>query len=88
MKEMTEINKKDINKIFILVDKTRPNENIIAEYNGISIYDENSIKFNYSYIEFKIYASYFHLTVQPYFIVQQIDLPFDITSIINQYLGH
>jgi len=85
MKEMMEINKKDRNKIFIIIDKRSPNENIIAEY-----YDQNidkSHKFGYSYIELlRKYNLICPKNAQKYYVVQQINLPFDITSIINQYL--
>lgn len=89
MKKMMKLNLDDINNQFIIIDTLRKN-NIISQYCGIDGYGENSHlthKFCHSYItKFRIYHTYYPIQCQKYYILIAINLPFDIASIINQYL--
>ena len=91
MKEMLSLNSnKDMNKIFIVVDKSSNTNHIISEYVGIDSFGENSHlthKFNVSYnFSFNIYANYYPINCQSNFYLCLIDLPFDVTCLINQFL--
>jgi len=87
---MLDLQSTDINKIFIVIDKIISNNNMILEYIGIDGFGENrhlSHKFRYSYTgNLNVYHVYYPHNCQEYYMLQQISLPFDITSMINQYL--
>ena len=80
----------DVNKKFIVIDKTNLNDNMILEYVGIDGFGENSHlthKFRYSYNDkMDIYHVYYPIRGQECYILQPIYLPFDITTMINQFL--
>ena len=90
MIRMIELQPSDINKIFIVIDKTRSDHNLILEYVGIDGFGENSHlthKFRYSYTRnLDVYHVYYPRNCQECYMLQPISLPFDITSMINQYL--
>ena len=80
----------DINNIFIIIDKKRKT-NVISEYVGIDGYGENSHlthRFRLSYnLKFHINYRYYPIECQKNFVIYRIDLPFDIITNINQFLG-
>jgi len=92
MKNMSELTCKDIHSLFIIIDKST-NKNLIAEYCGKNTdkYSFSSLqethRFEMSYNEnLNIYATMYPFKSQANYIVQRINLPFDIISIINQYI--
>jgi hypothetical protein len=89
MTKMIDLYSNDINNIFIIIDKKRKTS-VISEYIGIDGYGENSYlthKFRISYTEkFDIFYNYYPIGCQENFMIYRINLPFDITSNINQFL--
>ena len=90
MMRMLELQSTDIHDLFIVMDKTKSDNIMILEYVGIDGFGENSHlthKFRYSYnSDLHIYHVYYSRNSQECYILQPIALPFDITTIINQYL--
>lgn len=90
MLRMLDLQAIDINKTFIVIDKTKINNNMILEYIGIDSFGEKnhlSHKFRYSYNpNLRIYHVYYPISCQECYMLQPIVLPFDVTSIINMYL--
>ena len=90
MIRMLDLKTIDINKTFIVIDKTKSNNNMILEYIGIDGFGENghlTHKFRYSYnSKMHIYNVYYPISCQEYYMLLPIVLPFDITTIINMYL--
>ena len=101
MKKMSELTCKDIHSHFIIIDKCT-NKNIIAEYcsknkdkYSCSYFEckecnncnKETHRFQMSYNKkLNINATMYPLKSQANFILQPIDLPFDVISIINQYI--
>ena len=93
MKNMSDLTCKDIHSLFIIIDKST-NKNIIAEYWGknkdkysCSSSLQETQRFEMSHDEnLNIYVRMYPLKSQVNFILQPIDLPFDVISIINQYI--
>ena len=89
MKEMLDLTPEDIYSTFIVVDKFTKNR-LLSRYCGRDGFGENSHlthRFELSYTStLNIYAIIYPISCQSRFILQSIDLPFDILSIINQYL--
>lgn len=91
MKKMSELASEDIHSLFIIIDKST-RENLIGEYCGknkdkYSSSLQETHRFEISYNEnLNIYANLYPLKSQVNFILQPIDLPFDVISIINQYI--
>ena len=93
MKNMNDLTCKDIHSLFIIIDKCT-NKNLIAEYCGknkdkysVSSSLQETHRFEMSYNEkLNIYATMYPLKSQANYIVQPINLPFDVISIINQYI--
>lgn len=86
---MTDLNKDDISKNFIVISDNRKNH-LLSQYVGIDGYGENSHlthKFCYSYTpNFDIYHGYYPISCQKHYTLKCIDLPFDVLSIINQFI--
>lgn len=90
MMQMLDLQSIDIHNLFIVIDKTKSNDIMIQEYIGIDGFGENSNlthKFRYSYNSYlHIYHVYYPHNSQECYMLHPIRLPFDITTIINQYL--
>ena len=89
MKKMIDLNKHDISKNFIVISNNDNRKNhLLSQYVGIDGYGENSHlthKFCYSYTRnFDIYYGYYPISC--HYILKSIDLPFDVLSIINQFI--
>lgn len=90
MMRMLELQSTDKHNLFIVIDKTKSDDIMIQEYVGIDGFGENSHlthKFCYSYNSYlNMYHVYYPHNCQECYMLQPIALPFDITTIINQYL--
>jgi hypothetical protein len=90
MKEMTTLQAEDINDIFIVIDKGYSKDHILSQYVGIDGWGYNrhlTHKFIYSYHKkFLMGASYYIPECHHFHLLHKIKLPFDIITMINQYL--
>jgi hypothetical protein len=84
---MIDLQETDITKTYIVIDTNNLKDNMILEYVGIDDWDKSNLthKFRYSYERMRIYHVYYPICQERY-ILQPIILPFDTTSIINEYI--